>query len=125
MEQLRWLATKFALLINLGLLVGIASPVAAASKQKFIPVPNYAIVTVTWRSSSFPLLEETLDIRKKGETLCNQAIPAYSKKYPKKGYELHQTLQSPDLKTIGQFVSGKIFVSKFVYGCYGVLIRID
>ncbi|MHC5936168.1 hypothetical protein [Nostoc sp.] len=96
-----------------------------AADKKFIPKPNYATVMVQWRSTAFPLLEETLEIRTEAEKLCDDATITYIQKHPKNGYQLHQTLQSPDLKTIGQFVSGKIFVSKFVYGCNGVYLRND
>lgn len=123
MGKLNLLVIKLGLLSSLGVLFSNSS--AVAEDKKFIPKPNYATVVVTWRSSAFPLLEETLEIRTEGEKLCDEAAVTYSKKNPKKGYQLHQTLQSPDLKTIGQFVSGRIFVSKFVYGCNGVFIRND
>ncbi|WP_461947784.1 hypothetical protein [Nostoc sp.] len=98
---------------------------AIAVDKKFIPKPNYATVMVQWRSTAFPLLEETLAIRTEAENLCDGAALTYAEKHPKSGYQLHQTLQSPDLKTIGQFVSGRVFVSKFVYGCNGVYLRND
>lgn len=100
----------------------IVTPIEA-NNPPWISKDNYARVTVTWRNNKYPLLKETLTITSTGENKCDEAIPVFLTKEPKRGYSFHQRLDSPVLLGIDQFVDGKLFISKFYYRCNGVYFR--